>query len=84
MRQFSIFLRILFAISVVFSIIVCAIATLMFVNTLPESPFGMIPNVLWLAAQVAVPVGLMVFLHFAAKKAEKEVALFGHIKIGKG
>jgi uncharacterized membrane protein YagU involved in acid resistance len=84
MRQLSIFLRILFAISIVFSIITCVIATLVFIKTLPNSAYGMIPNVLWFATQLVVPLGISVFLHFAAKKAERENALFGHIKVGKG
>jgi len=84
MRRFSIFLRILFAISVVFSIITCVIATTVFINTLPASRLEMIPNVFWLATLLAVPLGISAILYFAAKKAAAEAALFRHMKIGKG
>jgi len=84
MRQFSIFLWILFAISVAFSIITCVIATIVFINTLPASGLGMVPNVFGFATQVAVPLGISAILYFAAKKAAAEVTLFRHMKFGKG
>ena len=83
MRQFSIFLRILFAMSVVFSIITFAIATIVFINTLPAWGFGMIPNLFWFATQLVVPLGISAILYFAAKKAAAEALLFSHIQIGK-
>jgi len=83
MRKFSIFLRILFAISVAFFIITSAMATIVFIDTLPASGLGMVPNVFWFATQLAVPLGISAILYFASKKAAAEAALFRHVKIGK-